>query len=313
MILLTPMRETRQHYFKSRGTLDEWKHNIARYCSGNSRLLFAVSCATAAPLLPLVGEPSGGFHLFGTTSKGKTTISMVAGSFLGGGGSLGFVESLLTTANALENTAESHNNALLLLDELKLIDPEQASKVAYSLSTGRAQGRMDRTNSQCRPEWTLLYLSNGELNLESHIAATRKRIYGGQEVRLCSIPARVDETNGTFESIHHFETAKHFSEYLVQQTGQYFGEASKAYLRQLVRIGDGKILERAQHHRREFNRRYLSGNLGADIARAGNRFSLVAAGGEPLTELHISRLEARRSNSRGRQMFRGLDSRAGRR
>jgi putative DNA primase/helicase len=97
MILLKPMRG---HSLKTSGTLEEWKHNISRYCSGNSRLLFAMSCAAAAPLLPFFNEASGGFHFYGPTSVGKTILLTVAGSFWGGGGQNGFVQHWHTTANA---------------------------------------------------------------------------------------------------------------------------------------------------------------------------------------------------------------------
>jgi hypothetical protein len=48
MILLEQTRPMR-HCLKSQDSLDESKRNIGRYCSGNTRLLFAISCAEAAP------------------------------------------------------------------------------------------------------------------------------------------------------------------------------------------------------------------------------------------------------------------------
>jgi putative DNA primase/helicase len=38
------------------GSLEDWRNAIARYCPGNPRLLFAVSCAFAPPLLRLTKE-----------------------------------------------------------------------------------------------------------------------------------------------------------------------------------------------------------------------------------------------------------------
>jgi hypothetical protein len=112
MVLLQPVREMK-HRLKTSGSVDDWRCKVSSYCSGNSLLLFGVSCAAAAPLLHIVGEQSGGFHLVADTTVGKTTILTVAGSFWGGGGQNGFVQSWLTTANGLENTAEWHNNILL--------------------------------------------------------------------------------------------------------------------------------------------------------------------------------------------------------
>ena len=70
--------------FRPNGTLTEWQDNIARFCVGNSKLMFAVCTAFAAAILPIAEEMSGGFHLHGTSSTGKTTALLVAGSVWGG-------------------------------------------------------------------------------------------------------------------------------------------------------------------------------------------------------------------------------------
>jgi putative DNA primase/helicase len=131
-------------------------------------------------------------------------------------------------------------------------------------------------------------LSTGELDLPSHIEATQKRTYGGQEVRFCGIPAQADETNGAFESLHRFKSPKLFAAHLFGKSGQHFGIASREFLHHIVRMGRGTVRERVQRYRREFVGRFLSGSEGADVARAGDRFALVAAAGELLTEVGIT-------------------------
>jgi putative DNA primase/helicase len=74
------------HFLCIQGTIEEWRQNVAAKCVGNSRLVFAVSCAFAGALLRPLGESGGGFHFYGKTSKGKTTALVVAGSVWGGGG-----------------------------------------------------------------------------------------------------------------------------------------------------------------------------------------------------------------------------------
>jgi hypothetical protein len=69
--------------FSSSGTVEEWKQNIAAFAAGNSRLVFSLSCAFAGPLLGLVGEQSGGFHLRGLSSIGKTTTLDLGASVWG--------------------------------------------------------------------------------------------------------------------------------------------------------------------------------------------------------------------------------------
>jgi putative DNA primase/helicase len=289
MILFEPPREM-GHHLRTLGSLEQWRENVGRYCSKNSRLLFCVSCAAAAPLLYFVGEQSGGFHLVADTTVGKTTCLMVAGSFWGGGGQNGFVQSWLTTANALENTAEWHNHVLLCLDELKLIDPEQASKVAYSLANGQSKGRMGRdTHAHRRVEWQLLFLSSGEIGLQSHLEVIpQKRLYGGQTVRFCEIPARVDESGGAFEFMHEFQTPKAFSEHLKAASRTYYGSACRDYLRQLARLGYDQVRSAVQQHQKGFADRFIPATVPPDVARVGVRFSLVAAAGELITGFGIS-------------------------
>jgi len=73
-----------ENTFRVRGTLEQWRERVAALCAGNSRLVFAVACAFAGPLLRPAGVESGGFHLRGDSSSGKTTALKVAASVWGG-------------------------------------------------------------------------------------------------------------------------------------------------------------------------------------------------------------------------------------
>ncbi len=99
--------------YKQLGTLDEWTHNISSYCAGNSRLMFVVAMAFAGPLVGLLGLESGGFHLVGESSIGKSTVLAVAASVYG---NKDYVRTLRATDNGLEGLAAQHNHALLILD-----------------------------------------------------------------------------------------------------------------------------------------------------------------------------------------------------
>jgi putative DNA primase/helicase len=276
------------HLLRVAGTLDEWRRRIAYYCQGNSLLSFAVSCAFAAPLLPFTGEQSGGFHLVANTTVGKTTILMVGGSVWGGGGPNGFLQSWHTTANALEDTAECHNHCLLCLDELKLIDPVEASKVVYSLSNGQSKGRLTRElRADRRAEWQLLFLSTGELSLATHVEGVENRYYGGQAVRFCEIPASVGEF-GAFEMFYEFASPKALADYLKEQVKRYYGTAARAFLGKLVEQDSGTIINAVNRLKSEFLRAYVPETLSAEVRRAADRFALVAAAGEFATRLGIT-------------------------
>ena len=120
--------------FAQAGTLAEWQEQVAALCAGNSRLVFAVCCALAAPLLRLTGTGGGGFHLRGESTDGKTTVMKVAASVCG---CTDYWHSWRATGNALEGIASRHNDALLPLDELREVDPREAGMMAYMLANGQ--------------------------------------------------------------------------------------------------------------------------------------------------------------------------------
>lgn len=171
------------------GDLDGWRQNVAARCAGNSRLVFSVSAAFAPPLLPIVDEESGGFHLKGKSRAGKTVALRAAGS-VWGGGVLGFARTWRATANGLEGIAEAHNHALLCLDEMGQVDAKEAGEIAYMLANGTGKGRAGRNGSPRRSaQWQTMFLSTGELSLADKMAEIGKMLKAGQEVRLVEIPA----------------------------------------------------------------------------------------------------------------------------
>ena len=124
-----------------KGTLANWKSDIAAKCAGNSRLLFALGTAFAASLLPLAQIESGGFHLVGSTSIGKNTALNVAASVAG----LKTIPNWRSTANALEGKASEFNHLLLPLDEIGQADPQTVGASAYMLGNGQGKNRMAKT------------------------------------------------------------------------------------------------------------------------------------------------------------------------
>lgn len=65
------------------GSVTEWKNTVGRLTAGNSRLICATATALAPTLANIINEDSGGFHLRGISSSGKTTALKVAASVWG--------------------------------------------------------------------------------------------------------------------------------------------------------------------------------------------------------------------------------------
>ena len=274
--------------FRSRGTADEWRNNVGRYCVGNSRLLLAVSVAFSAVLVdPLHGE-SGGWHFTGSSSLGKSTALFVAGSVHGGGGDKGFLRRWRATINGLESVAEAHNDGLLCLDEIAECKPDDVNESAYMLANGQGKTRQSRTGGMRRTmEWRLTLLSSGEISLADHIAQTGKRIRAGQEVRVINLPAKASDKFGLFEELHDFQSGDDFSRYLQRASRDCYGAPIRAFLSRIVG-GLDSLSKRYRTFEAELLAEMLPEKVSSEVGRVAHRFALAAFAGELATEMELT-------------------------
>lgn len=215
------------------GTLEEWRASVARLATGNSRLVFALSAAFAGPLADVVGEDSGGFHLRGGSSSGKTTALKVAASVWGHPG--GYPRLWRATANGLEGLAALHNDGLLILDELSQIDPKEAGEAAYLLANGQGKARASRAGTAKQAaRWRLLFLSAGEESLTALVARAGRKANPGQEIRLADFDADAGAGMGIFEMLHDQLSPAALALAIKDATIRHYGNAGLAWLRSVV-------------------------------------------------------------------------------
>ncbi len=265
--------------FQTSGSLSEWQENVARYCVGNSRLMFAVCTAFAASLLPIAEDTSGGFHLHGTSSTGKTTALNVAGSVWGGDKKKGFLETWRATSNGLEAVAEAHNNSILLLDELSQVNPHEVGEIVYSLSNGFGKSRMNKnTSARRKTEWNLLFLSSGEQTLEQKMQGIGQRLFAGQETRFVSIEADANAGLGLFEQLHGFNTSDDLAKYLSSTSRKFYGAAIREFLRNVCQNRDF-VEQQIKSIRNHFTAKFSPQDTSGEVYRVASRFALVAVAG----------------------------------
>ncbi|MDY0185563.1 MAG: DUF927 domain-containing protein [Desulfuromonadaceae bacterium] len=271
--------------YKASGTLDEWRQRIGRFCTGNSRLIFAVSMNLAAPLVfQTGGEGGGGFNYTGGSSSGKTTALHVAAS--AAGSPSGLLKSCDNTANAFESTASQHSDALLLLDELGQAPPEQIGQIVYKLAGGIGRGRADQSgNARERRQWRILFLTSGETDLATMMAGAGRRSFTGQELRLADIEADAGAGAGIFENCHGFDKPADLADHLRDNSRQFHGVVLQQYLQKLVaEMNDStQRAERLQwivQQEQEFISQAVPAAASGQVHRVAKRFALVAAGGE---------------------------------
>lgn len=269
-----------QSTFKHRGNLADWQKHIAGPCVGNSRLVFAISTAFAAPLLHITGMESGGLHYRGDSSTGKTTALRVAASVWGG---LDYLQRWRATDNGLEALAAQHSDCLLVLDELSQVDPKAAGEVAYMLANGSGKARANRTGTmRDTASWRLLFLSSGEAGLAEHMAQANRKPKAGQEIRLLDIPADAGRGLGLFDTLHDHPSGSVFSKALTEAAGKHYGTPAPAFIEKMVEDLD-KLPGLVKNAQREFISKHLPDDAGGQASRAALRFALVGAAGEIAT------------------------------
>lgn len=273
--------------FKQHGDVAAWRDTIARRCAGNSRLVFALSSAFAGPLLQLVGVDSGGFHLRGDSSTGKTTALRVAASVWGG---QDFMQRWRTTENALESMAAQHCDVTLILDELAQLDPAKAGECAYMLANESGKARSKQSGSaRARLSWRLLFLSAGEIGLADHVAESGKRVHTGQEVRMVDLPADAGGGLGMFEVLHDCDGkgGAAFADAIKADATKHYGAAGIEFLEKLTKDSDA-IAERSKRAVATLADEWASGSSSGQVSRVARRFALVAVAGELATEFGIT-------------------------
>jgi uncharacterized protein (DUF927 family) len=270
------------------GALERWQQQIGALCVGNNRLTFVACVAFAGPLLNLLGHESGGFHLYGDSSGGKTTHLQVAASVWGGPR---LVRSWRSTDNALESIAAAHSDGLLVLDEIGMCDPRIIGETVYMLGNGTGKARANDRGLSGRQvqEWRLLFLSTGEKTLAQHMAEANKELKAGMEVRMLAVPADASKGMGMFEELHGFEDAAAFSDALKARVSKCYGSPALAFLSALCE--PDKLLEYTAMLRRTVERfiaEALPANASGQAQRAAARFGLAAAAGELATALGVT-------------------------
>jgi len=274
-----------ENTFRVKKDAAAWRERIGALCVGNSRLAFAVACAFAGPLLRMAGMESGGFHLRGDSSSGKTTALRLAASVYGGPG---YMQRWRTTDNALEAIAAQHCDSLLILDELAQVEGKVAGECAYMLANEQSKARATRGGApRARLNWRLLFLSAGELGLADHMAEGMKRARTGQEVRMADIPADAGAGLGAFENLHDFAGGAAFASHLTREAQACHGTPGRAFIEWACGQA-GALPKRLRTSVHALARQWVPGGASGQVERVAARFALVGVAGELATEAGLT-------------------------
>ena len=287
-------------HFATRGTLDEWRENVAALCVGNSRLAFAVSAAFAAPLLYLTGNDSGGFHYGGDSTDGKSRAMYAAASVCGYPDE--YRQQWRVTDNSLEGLAVRYCDALLILDDLGQSDPKSLGDSIYMLANGAGKARMtDRVGMRKTLKWRVLFFSTGEVGLVQKMSEANKQAVAGQELRLSEIPSDAGAGLGILDSIHDCPSKDEFLVKLDAACSKYYGTAFCAWVQKLISENHTNLAEYVRDATAKFIEAELTESAHDQAKRVARRFALVGAAGEIASRFGITGWksgEAMRASSR---------------
>ncbi len=233
------------------GTIDDWRTQVAGRCLGNPVLMFFLLAGLAPPLMRFTETASGGFHLAGGSTTGKTTALQVAVTAWGcgadpqSGPQHTAIRRWKATGNAIEAIAEMHNHMLLALDEINEVDPRELGGIIYQLAGGQSKGRATLHGGLRAPRhWQLLYVSSGERSVRDILRQAGQTLQGGQQVRLPEIPAEDPRTgaNAIIERTGDMQPAE-FAEKLKQSCARCYGTAGPVLVAWLI----GQVAMHGQH------------------------------------------------------------------
>jgi uncharacterized protein (DUF927 family) len=290
----TPGEELRRrsaapdHPFCAAGTLEDWQAGVAAPAAGNSRLVFSICAALAAPLAPLLGGEAGGFHIYGPSSTGKTTALRLAASVFGGGERPPYVKSWRATANGLEGTAQLFNHLLLCLDEVGQVEAAELDATAYMLANGQGKARANRDGTG-RPaaSWFVSILSSGEVPIPDKIAEDpRRQAKAGQRVRFADVPADAGRGLGIFETLPEGTTPAAFAQELRAASAQSHGTAGPVFIAELA-AHRAAILPAARDWIGRWIAAHVPPGAASQVQRVAERFAAAAVAGELAIRRHI--------------------------
>lgn len=266
------------------GTFEEWQE-LSRLIESHALAVLAFSCAFSGQLVLPLGAESGGFHIYGSSTDGKSTITKAACSVWGNPKHIS--KSWRTTDNALENEAELRNDSFLNLDELRQAVPKAVSDIVYMLTGGQGKARSTKAGkNRDAKQFSLMYTSTGEVTLEEHLRRGNIELDAGLLLRFAHIPSDAGQGYGVFDCINYGTAPQDIGNRINELVSQHYGHAGIKWLEYLTQDKDA-VMQKAQTLLDSFIEQHSHVKNG-QASRVLRRFALVAAAGELATQAGIT-------------------------
>lgn len=156
------------------------------------------------------------------------------------------------------------------------------------LSNGTGKARANKEGvARKRMTWRLVFLSNGEIDLASHMAESGKRTMAGQEVRMVTIPADAGQGLGIFEALHDEPDGKAMADRVKAAAFNHYGTAFIPFVRYVAENWD-TVVKQSRELVNIFVKEAAPAGADGQVLRAAERFGLVAMAGDLATKAGIT-------------------------
>ena len=270
------------------GTLDGWKKFVASKAKYSPPLMLSLCAALSGYTLHFSEVESGGFHLYGDSSIGKSTCLKLAASVCGDPES---VNSWSTTETAFEEMAAGHNDSLMILDELNLLekDPKIAAQKAMKLVYGGTSGqgkKRSRAYDDGSISWVVALLSSGESSLNEYASMGGREQMAGEVVRLVDVPADMENGFGIYENLPSKceGSSADMAERTNRDCNEHYGTAKDAFIGYLLtrlstKGGARKLEGDISKYMNGFLAEHSTDGLNGQRLRIAKRFALAYSAG----------------------------------
>ncbi|AWI03124.1 DUF927 domain-containing protein [Clostridium drakei] len=218
---------------KPKGSGKTWLNMINKEVLGRPPLELALAIGFSAPVVGFIanelGIESPLIHLYGDSSKGKTTALMLAVSAFGSPSinETGLIMTWNTTTNAMHGSLGGNTGIPVVFDESSMSGKSDFTNVIYSLTAGLDKERMDKEgNIRSRKSWNTTIGSTGE-----HSIFVKSKENTGTRMRLFE-----------FENVDWTEDAEHadrIKEIVISNYGHY----GTLFARALIILGKEKVIQ----------------------------------------------------------------------
>jgi|GEM_PF-2049915 len=271
--------------FEKNGSLACWNDKIGKFAIDNSRLQISILTALAPILLRPLSYENFGLHLRGMSSAGKTIAQLVAASVWGQPKQI--LQRWRATDNGLEILASQYNDALLVLDEIGQVDPRKAGEISYMLGNGQGKVRATKFLGVREPaQFSLTFLSSGELSLEQIMREGGKAIRAGQEVRMIDVSADAQRGYGIFENLHGHSSSQELAEYLRLSAQDEYGSVAREMISRLIEDFEG-LVKTTKDFQEDFGSQLVSEGMDGQVKRVAMKFAFLGSIGELASYLGV--------------------------